>query len=294
MTAAVIAGALCGIGAWLAWTGLRPATEPLAQVLARLGQPVPDADPDGALTLDARLGSRLRRVRLVEQSLDAVRTDLRVLRRSPDEQAAAMVTFAAVGLLWGPVVSAGAYAVGIRFPLAVPGWLAIVGAAIGIVMPLRKIRRDAAERRRAFSHALSAYCDVVAMSLASGRGVGQALEAAASSGDGWPFQELRGALTAGYVRGDTPWQALERLGTELGTNDLVELASAISLAGEEGAAVRETVTSKAEAIRRRLVSEIEGSAASITERMGVPAAMLLIGFLAFIGYPAIAVIFESR
>jgi len=294
MTAAVIAGALCGLGAWLAWTGWRPATEPLTQVLARLGQPVPDADPHDALTLDARLGARLRRVRLVEQSLDAVRTDLRVLRRSPDEQAAAMVTFAALGLLWGPVVSAGAYAVGIRFPLAVPAWLAIVGAAIGIVMPLRKIRRDAAERRRGFSHALSAYCDVVAMSLASGRGVGQALEAAASSGDGWPFQELRGALTAGYVRGDTPWQALERLGTELGTNDLVELASAISLAGEEGAAVRETVTSKAEAIRRRLVSEVEGSAASITERMGVPAAMLLIGFLAFIGYPAIAVIFESK
>ena len=294
MSAAVIAGALCGLGAWLAWTGWRPATEPLAQVLARLGKPVPDVDPADELTLDARLGSRLRRIGVVEQSLDAVRTELRVLRRSPDEQAAAMVTFALAGLLWGPVVAAGAFVVGIRFPLAVPGWLAIVGAAIGIVLPFRKIRREAAERRRAFSHALSAYCDVVSMSLASGRGVGQALEAAASSGDGWPFQELRGALTAGYVRGDTPWQSLERLGNELGTNDLVELASAISLAGEEGAAVRETVTSKAEAIRRRLVSEIEGTAASITERMGVPAAMLLIGFLAFIGYPAIAVIFESR
>ncbi len=294
MTAAVVAGALCGLGAWLAWTGWHPATEPLAQALARLGQPVADADPAAELTLDARIGSRLRRVRLVEQSLDAVRTELRVLRRSPDEQAAAMVTFAVLGLLWGPVVSAGAYIVGIRFSLAVPVWLAIVGGVIGIVIPLRKIHRESAERRRAFSHALSAYCDVVAMSLASGRGVGQALETAASSGDGWPFQELRGALTAGYVRGDTPWQALERLGSDLGTNDLVELASAISLAGEEGAAVRETVTSKAEAIRRRLVSEIEGSAASITERMGVPAAMLLIGFLAFIGYPAIAVIFESK
>lgn len=58
--------------------------------------------------------------------------------------------------------------------------------------------------------------------------------------------------------------------------------------------MRETVTSKAEAIRKRLVAETEGTAASVTERMGIPAAMLLIGFLAFIGYPAIAVIFESR
>ncbi len=205
-----------------------------------------------------------------------------------------MVTFAVLGLMWGPIVAGGAFVIGIRFPIAIPGWLAIVGLAIGVVTPLRQVRRDAAERRKAFSHALSAYCDVVAMSLASGRGVGQALESASTAGDGWPFQEVRGALTAGYVRGDTPWQALERLGTDLGTSDLVELAAAISLAGEEGAAVRDTVTSKAEAIRKRLVSETEGSAASITERMGVPAAMLLIGFLAFIGYPAIAVIFESK
>jgi len=294
MTNAVLAGGLCGVGLWLAWTGWHPATEPLPKVLARLGQPAPDLDAVGRDSIDARLGAQLRRVRLVEQSLDAMRTDLRILRRSPDEQAAAMVTYALLGVLWGPVVAGGAWLVGIRFPIAIPGWLALIGAAIGIVIPLRTIRIQAAERRKAFSHALSSYCDVVGMSLASGRGVGQALEAAASAGDGWPFQEVRGALTAGYIRGDTPWQALERLGLDLGTADLTELASAISLAGEEGAAVRDTVTSKAEAIRKRLVAETEGTAASVTERMGVPAAMLLIGFLAFIGYPAIAVIFESR
>ena len=294
MTNAVLAGGLCGVGLWLAWTGWHPATEPLTKVLARLGQPAPDLDSVSRDSIDARLGAQLRRLRVVEQSLDTMRADLRILRRSPDEQAAAMVTYALLGVLWGPVVAAGAWLVGIRFPVAIPGWLALVGAAVGIVTPLRTIRRQAAERRKALSHALSSYCDVVGMSLASGRGVGQALEAAASAGDGWPFQEVRGALTAGYIRGDTPWQALERLGIDLGTADLTELASAISLAGEEGAAVRETVTSKAEAIRKRLVSETEGTAASVTERMGVPAAMLLIGFLAFIGYPAIAVIFESR
>lgn len=294
MTAAVMAGSLVGVGLWLAWTGWRPAAPPLSIVLARLGQPTPEAEPATTTSLDARLGTRLRRIQLVEQSLDAMRTDLRVMRRSPDEQAAALVTYALLGLLWGPVVAAGAWVVGVRYPLAIPGWLAIVGAAVGLAVPFRAIRREATERRRAFSHALSSYCDVVGMALASGRGVEQALETAASAGDGWPFQELRGALTAGYVRGDTPWQALERLGADLGVADLAELASAISLAGEEGAAVRDTVTSKAEAIRRRLTAETEGTAASVTERMGVPAAMLLIGFLAFIGFPAIAVILESR
>lgn len=220
MTASVLAGALCGVGLWLAWTGWHPAAEPLAKVLARFGQPAPEVDTVGRDSMDARLGAQLRRIRVVEQSLVTMRTDLRILRRSPDEQAAAMVAYAVLGLLWGPVVAAGAWVVGIRFPVAVPAWLAITGACIGIVVPLRTIRQQAAERRKAFSHALSSYCDVVGMSLASGRGVGQALEAAASTGDGWSFQEIRGALTAGYIRGDTPWQALERLGLDLGTADL--------------------------------------------------------------------------
>jgi Flp pilus assembly protein TadB len=294
VTPAVIAGGLVGFGLWLAWTGWHPAPEPLTRVLARFGRAAPEIELVAAETFDARVGRQVRRIALVDQSLDAVRTDLRVLRRSPDEQAALMVTYALVGLLWGPVVIAGAWVVGIEFPLVVPGWLALGGAAIGLVTPLRTVRRQARERRRAFSHALSAYCDVVAMCLASGRGVGQSLETAASAGDGWPFQELRGALTAGYVRGETPWQALARLGAEIGAEDLAELASAISLAGEEGAAVRDTVTSKAEAIRKRLTAETEAAAASVTERMGVPAAMLLIGFLLFIGFPAVAVIFASK
>ncbi|MGH9187786.1 MAG: type II secretion system F family protein [Acidimicrobiales bacterium] len=293
MTPAVLAGGLVGVGLWAAWTGWRPAAEPLARVLARFGQPLPDVEPLRE-NLDARLGAQLRHIGLVDQALDAMRTDLRVLRRSPDEQAALMVTYALLGLLWGPVVFAGAWLVGVRFPMVIPGSLALVGAAIGIVSPLRTVRTQAAERRRAFSHALSGYCDVVGMCLAAGRGVEQALETGASVGDGWPFQEIRGALTSGYIRGDTPWVALERLGAEIGADDLIELGSAISLAGEEGAAVRETVTSKAEAIRKRLTAETEGTAASVTERMGVPAAMLLIGFLVFIGYPALAVIFQAK
>jgi Flp pilus assembly protein TadB len=205
-----------------------------------------------------------------------------------------MLTHALIGFLWGPVVFAGAWLVGVRFPAAIVGWAALAGAAVGLIAPLRTVRRHAAERRRAFSHALTAFCDVVAMCLAAGRGVEQSIETAATAGDGWPFQELRGALTGGYVRGDTSWEALARLGADLDVPDLSELAAAISLGGEEGAAVRATVTSKAEAVRKRLSTEIETAAASVTERMGVPVAMLLIGFLLFIGYPAIAAIFESR
>ena len=107
-------------------------------------------------------------------------------------------------------------------------------SALGLVLPFASLRSPAAERRTAFSHALSSWCDVVVMTLASGRGVEQAMETAGRSGQGWAFAELRGALHGGYVRGEPPWVALERLGGELGMTDLSELASTVALAGEEG------------------------------------------------------------
>ncbi len=56
--------------------------------------------------------------------------------------------------------------------------------------------------------------------------------------------------------------------------------------------MRDTVSSKAKAIRERLTADAERSAANVTERMGVPATLLLLGFIVFLGYPAIAVLFK--
>ena len=130
------------------------------------------------------------------------------------------------------------------------------------------------------------------MTLASGRGVEQAMETAASSGEGWAFAELRGALHGGYVRGEPPWTALERLGADLGIPDLTELGSTVALAGEEGAAVRATVAAKARTIRERMSADSELAAATATERMSLPSVLLVLGFLIFLCYPAIVAVFQ--
>lgn len=291
-TAAVLAGAMLGTGVWLAWTGWAPARPPLAATLARLGQPRVEVEPVSRDNLDVHLGVLARRIGVVDQTVTAMRTDLRVLRRSPDEQAALLVTYAVLGFLWAPVVAAGGWMVGFRLPIAIPLWFALLGAIIGIASALRSVKTAAAQARQAFSHALSSFCDITAMCLAAGRGVESSLETAAHTGRGWAFVELQSALRAGYVRGDTPWDALARLGNDARLDDLVELAAALSLAGDEGAAVRDTVSSKAKAIRERLTSEAERSAASVTERMGIPATLLLLGFIVFLGFPALAVLFE--
>lgn len=291
LTAVVLAGAAVGIGMWLVWSGWSPARPPLAQSLARLGQPIVEIAPDRD-DLDVRVGMWARRLGPVDRLVDSMRADLRVLRRSPDEQAALIVVYTLCGVLWAPVVAAGGWAVGVRLPIGIPLWLALAGGAIGAVVSVRTVRTKAAERRRTFAHALGSFCDVAGMCLAAGRGIDASIQTAATGGDGWPFHELQGALRTGYVRGETPWESLARLATDCDLPDLTELAAALSLAGDEGAAVRETVASKAKAIRERLTGNAEREAASVTERMGIPATLLLFGFMIFLGFPAIYVLFQ--
>lgn len=288
----VVAGALVGFGLWLAWTGWAPARPPLRWALDRLGQPIAEVAPASPSNLDARIGAQARKLGIVDQAVTAMRSDLRILRRSPDEQAAIIVSYTLLGFLWAPVVAAGGWLVGFRLPVAVPLWLALAGGGIGAVTAIRSVKTSAAQRRRGFSHALSSFCDVTGMCLAAGRGVESSLETAAHTGHGWAFAEIQTALRTGYMRGATPWEALAGLGNDADLPDLTELAAALSLAGDQGAAVRETVTSKAKAIRERLTAEAEREAATTTERMGIPATLLLLGFVVFLGFPALAVLFK--
>lgn len=292
LTIVLLAGALVGSGLWLIVTGWSPARAPLHVMLTRVGQPVIELPEVAGDAIDTKVGRLARRFQPIERSLVPMRADLRVLHRSAEEQAARVAFYGALGFLWAPFVAAGARVVGIRVPIAMPLWAAVGGAGLGVAMAIRGVKPVAAARRKAFSHALSAFCDVCGMSLAAGRGVESSIEIASHAGDGWPFAELQSALRAGYVRGETPWDALTRLGNDADITDLTELASAISLAGDQGAAVRDTVASKGKAIRERITSDAERSAASVTERMGVPAALLSLGLVVFLIFPSLAVLFE--
>jgi tight adherence protein C len=297
VTAALLAGLLVGVGAWFAWTGLRPAPEPLSLVLQRIERRPSEAlvEPDEEdVDRDTRIGRfMLRHFPLLARQVERVHADLRVVGRTPEEQAARVGAYGVVALWFGPWVGFVAVLFGIKLPLAVPGLLALVGAGLAMLGPFLVLKQEALERRRVFSHGLSAWCDVVVMSLASGRGVEQAMETAAAAGTGWTFNELRGALRSGYVRGEPPWVALGRLGDELAVPDLVELSNTIAMAGEEGAAVRVTVQAKARTIRERITSDVEVEAATATERMSLPSVLLVAGFFVFLSYPAVDLLLGS-
>ena len=62
----------------------------------------------------------------------------------------------------------------------------------------------------------------------------------------------------------------------------------MSLAGTEGARIKSTLAAKAASIRRHELADAEADANTISERLFIPGVLLLIGFLIFIGYPAVA------
>ena len=128
--------------------------------------------------------------------------------------------------------------------------------------------------------------ELVVITLAGGGGVQSALHDSAQVGQGWAYGQLQTALSSAS-RSGTPWTALGRLGEELGVDELGELAASLSLAGTEGARVRESLAAKAGSLRSHELASAESAAESASEKMAFPTVMLFVGFLVFLGYPAV-------
>ncbi len=274
---------------WLVLTWVLPARAPLATALAALGRPRRPPPQDEA-SLEARVGAWVQRAPAVRRRLAPLRADLAITQKTTDELAAVVLVATVVGALWAPTAAALLALAGVSVPVVIPAWLALAGAALGAWAPVRSLRADAARLRQGFGHALGVFCDVASMSLAAGSQVEGALQTAVGAGQGPAFDELRDALATGYLAGLTPWDALGARADELELADLAELAGALALAGNDGATVRATIAAKARSIRERLAADIEREAASVTERMGIPATVLLFGFAGFLGFPAFYVL----
>lgn len=294
MTGALLVGMGVGAGILLVAGGLAPATPPLDRALAGLHHPPePPITGEQAPVLTRAAAALLGRSAVASRVVEPFAADLRVAGVSPSEHLAQRLVLATVGLVWAPATGALLWAGGARVGVALPLWLSVVLAPLGFLLPSLTVRSRAAERRRAFRHALSAFLDVVAVSLASGRGVDTALHDAAHAGQGWPFIEMRRALFEAQLAGETPWAGIGRLGNELAIPELNELAASAALAGAEGARVRMSVAAKARALRLRGLTEVEAAAHAASERMSLPVVLLMLGFIVFLGFPSIAEVIGS-
>ena len=303
MIAALLLGAAVGLGLVVSWRLLFPSPPPLQASIDRLNRRnelvgIANRDQQGDRVddlLGRTVGASLSRVlQNLGLDLDRLSADLRLVGRTVEQHMAQKVMLALFGLSLPVILLVGFSMMGTDV-LSVP-----VGAGLGIAVgaffffvPDWALRTEADDRRKEFKRSLGSFLDLVVISLAGGAGVESALRDASIVGQGWAFAQLRNALDVTSLTGETPWAALSRLGTEVGVDELVELSASISLAGIEGARVRESLAVKATSIRTHALAEAEAEAESATERMAMPIVLLFVGFLILVGYPAAYLIFNG-
>lgn len=296
MTEAMLAGAIAGLGVFLLIRALFPARAGLAARLsamdaARQGNGVsrvslitPDEKDSALRKAVGEAAARFYAARGWE--MRSIRADLALLGRSFEGFLATKCLLGASGLLAAPILAAWIPLMGWDFQLSVPLWSALLVALVFFMLPDLQVKRDAAARRRDFRHAVGAFLDLVAMNLAGGRGVPEALMMASSLGDGWAMVRIRDALASARIIGITPWQALGQLGEEVDVDELRDLSSALALVADDGAKVRQSLAARAETMRRRELAEVEGQAGERSQSMLVAQLLLCAGFLLFLAFPA--------
>ena len=297
VTLALLAGALVGAGLLLAGVGLWPARPSLAGTLAALRHAEPGAVAapvarDGGDCQVAGWQRRLGRTTAgllgeLGVELGSLRADLAVTGRSLDGLLAQSVLTAAGAGLIVPVLAVALDLAGISVPLLVPVWVTLAVAGLGALLPVQRLRAEAAARRRGFRHALSALLDLIAINMAGGAETEQALGNALRISQGWAFTRLRQALDHARLAGVTAWAALGQLGEELDIAELRQLAGSLALAGDDGARMRQGLTAMATALRRQDLTSAEVAANQASEQMVFPVVLLAIAFVLLLLYPAV-------
>jgi tight adherence protein C len=300
MIAAIIAGAAVGLSlCFLAWA-LIPGRADNVAVLGRIeaarkSRPwvsvqALSTPTDRLGKLKALAGARVTAV-LSRRGVQAttLRQDLAMVDREFEDFAGgSLVGFVATfvgALLAGSLL----LAVGVPVPATALFPAALVLAVVIVVARQHDVHKFAEERRREFRRGLSAYLDLVAMSVIGGTGLPEALPAAAAIGKGWPFRLLAETLDrardmSGPLAAPT---ALGNLGRRIGISELRDLATALSLTGEQGARIGKTLIDRAKTLRDRDTADVQGRAAERDSSLQVAEVGIGAGFLLFVVYPLV-------
>lgn len=305
MSALVIAACGAGIGAGLLLIvrALQPRPVALDRITLALDQPGVSVaalrsgeldEPELSGIQAALAAGGLAVMRMVGMADRPKLTEaLRVLDKSIERHAYEKLLAAGAGFALPVVASAALATNGIApSPLAVT--VIALGLAVGgFFYPDLPLADRVAARRQAFKHAFSAYLDLVTILLAGGAGIESALEGAAEAGDGWAFAEIRRSLRRARLTRRSPWEAFAQLGDELGVNELAELAATVSLAGDHGARIKQSLIAKADALRTAQAADLEANAEARTEKMIVPVVVMILGLVLFIAFGAVDAITDG-
>ncbi|MEV5542044.1 pilus assembly protein TadB [Saccharopolyspora shandongensis] len=175
----------------------------------------------------------------------------------------------------------------VSVPVEVLVGLVAVGGLVGAVVPVWKLRDQAAVAREDARRALAVYLELVAQQRTAGHAPGPALREAAAVGDHWLMTRLHRTLTHAEHSGHSPWDALRALGTTIRLPELVAVADLAATAAD-GAAIYTSLTTHAASLRTAAISTDKAEANTRTERLTLPVTLLMLGILLLVLYPAVA------
>lgn len=296
----MLVGGLAGTGVLLLVSMFSRAPVSGAAALAQIDARRERGARAASLTADRRHSNESVRMRKFGASItglleargvklsSSITANLGIVGQSRETFIARMLLAALVGMFVPVIVLAFPLVTGMFGSPAVPLWLSMLGGLLGAILPWAQLNRDADGRRRDFRHVVSSFLDLVAMNLAGGRGVPEALSSATSISDGWAMVRIRDTIEAARLQGTTPWAALGQLGDDVDVDELRDLAAALALVAEDGAKVRDSLAARAASMRRKELADAEGRAAAQSQSMLVAQLLLCVGFLLFLTYPAVA------
>jgi Flp pilus assembly protein TadB len=308
MTAIILLGAIAGLGLLLLMLVLDSGGSggTPAAALADLDAARRRTRAQTSLTVDRRHAGEAQSMRKlgtsIRRELDVrgislpttVRADLSIVGRSMETH----LGYTLLGLALGAIVPL--FVVGLFATLFFPslrgvgiGGAVLIGILLGGLLPTLNVASEARARRRDFRHVVGSFLDLVAMNLAGGRGVPEALQSASRISDGWAMVRIRDTLEMARLQGATPWSALGQLGDDMRVDELRDMAAALALVADDGAKVRDSLSARAASLRSRELAEIEGRAQARSQSMLVAQLLLAAGFLIFLTYPAIARVLGS-
>lgn len=300
MNGPLLLGAVFGAGLTAVVTWLAPSRPSLADVFRALhpavaSPPPPPVlpsrpDPGWMAVLGRPVVPLLARTGLPRA---AALADLAVCGRDAGRHLAEQAAMALLGFLTVPAVAAALNLAGAGIGWQLPVWVGLLATGVGLFVPDLALASEARKRRAELRQAVAGMLDLVAIALAGGAGVEQALRDATDSADTWAGQALRQAVEAAHLTRRPPWQTIGELGEVTGVTALRELSAALSLAGSEGARIKATLTARSAALSAHQLAEAEATAVSATEAMVLPVVVLLAGFLVFIGFPAFEAVMSA-
>jgi tight adherence protein C len=272
----LLAGAAAGLGVYLVVRELAPGVPALAPALRQLRIPTPvdpAADPQSGPM--AAVAARLR----------IPHRELALIGYSPERYITQKIGFPVVGLLFPPVFALLLAVSGIHVGVVIPGVAGLLLAVVFFFLVDVSIRQRAAAAREEFSRHVAVYLDLIALELAASRGAAEALERAAAVGGGWVSARIREALQNSRLRLEPPWEGLKQVAAEIGVPDLGDVGDIMTLVGDEGAQVYDTLRSRAESLRASILATAEERANTAITVLYIPTSLLVFVLFVIAAYP---------